>query len=381
MATTTVHLDSLRELATFRAEKGCAISLFVDLDPSLAPTAGDVATRVRAQLDAAGKSHGATRPDLAHEVRSGLKSDFERLNQFFAEEFDRDGAHGLAVFVAGLDNFWRVLTLPGSVPDAARVADDFLLSPLVPLIGRGEGALVAVVGREQGRVLALRAGRLEEIADRTEDAPGRHDQGGWSQARFQRHIENLAHEHYKSVAAELEHRFRTLDRPRIVVVCGEETRSEFADVLPAEVADAIVGWTTAEAHASEAELYEVVAPLLEEWRAQHEGEVAERWREETGRGARGTAGWADTLEAASDGRVELLLHQAGVQRDAHRCPACGRAALDATSCPLDGTTMEPRDDGLDLAVRLTLVHGGEVCALEHRQDLEPAEGIGAVLRF
>lgn len=381
MATTTVHLESLRELAAFRAQNGCAISLYVDLDPSLAPTAGDVATRVRSQLDAAGKSHGATRPDLAHEVRSGLKADFVRLEQYFEEEFDRDGAHGLAIFVAGPDNFWRVLALPSTVPDAARVADDFLLAPLVPLIGRGEGALVVIVGRERGRVLALRAGRLEEIADRTDDVPGRHDQGGWSQANYQRHIEKLAHEHYKAVAAELEHRFRRLSRPRIVVICGEETRFELSEVLSAEVADAIIGWTTADAHASEAELYEIAAPLLERWRAQRESEVVERWREEIGRGARGTSGWADTLEAASDGRVELLLHQAGVQKDAYRCPACGRAALDATTCPLDGTTMEPRDDGLDLAVRLTLVHGGEAYAIEHRSDLDPVEGIGAVLRF
>jgi hypothetical protein len=43
--------------------------------------------------------------------------------------------------------------------------------------------------------------------------------------------------------------------------------------------------------------------------------------------------------------------------------------------------MEPRDDGLDLAVRQTLAHGGEVCAIEFFQDLDPVEGIGAILRF
>ncbi len=112
-----------------------------------------------------------------------------------------------------------------------------------------------------------------------------------------------------------------------------------------------------------------------------ESEVIERWREETGKGARGASGWAETLEAASDGRVELLLYKEGVQRDAFRCPACGRAALDAITCPLDGTTMEDRDDGLDLAVRLTLAHGGDVIAVEHRQDLDPVDGIGALLRF
>ena len=69
-----------------------------------------------------------------------------------------------------------------------------------------------------------------------------------------------------------------------------------------------------------------------------------------------------------------------MQKDAYRCPACGRAAAAAITCPLDGTTMEHRDDGLDLAVRLTLAYGGDLLAVE-RQDLDPVEGIGAILRF
>jgi hypothetical protein len=77
----------------------------------------------------------------------------------------------------------------------------------------------------------------------------------------------------------------------------------------------------------------------------------------------------------------LLLYRTGVQKDAYRCPACGRAGVTATTCPLDGTTMEHRDDGLDLAVRLTLAYGGDLLAVEQRQDLEPVEGIGAILRF
>lgn len=381
MTTTTVSLDDLRELAAFRAENGCAISLYLDLDPSIVPTAGDTATRVRSLLDAGSKSHGARRPDLPHEVRQGLKADFERLERYFDSEFERDGAHGLAIFSAGLDNMWSVLQLPSSVPDTVRVADDFLLAPLVPLLGRGDGVLVAVVGREQGRVLALRRGRLEEIADRTEEAPGRHDQGGWSQSRFQRHTENVDHEHYRTVADELERAFRRLGRPRIVVVGTEEIRGEFAGALTTELQEAIIGSVTAEAHASSSELQEAVLPPLEEWRSNRENEAVERWREEAGRGARASSGWEKTLEAASDGRVELLLYQEGVQKNAFRCPACGRAALAASTCPLDGTTMEPRDDGLDLVVRQTLAHGGDVLAVKYRRDLDPVEGIGAILRF
>jgi peptide chain release factor subunit 1 len=379
--TTTVSLDGVRELAGFRAQNGCALTLYVNLDPSVAPTAGDVATRVRSLLDTAAKSHGATRGDLAHEVREGLKADLERLEAFFSDEFDRDGAHGIAVFAAGLDNAWSVLPLPWPVDDVVRVADDFLLAPLVPLIGRGNGALVAFVGREQGRILALRGGRLVLVADLTEETMSRHDQGGWSQSRFQRHVDNLAQDHYKTVAEEVEAQYRRLGKPRLVVVGGEDARTEFCAALSDEVQDAVIGTTAAEAHASDAELVEIVQPFLDGWRAERETTVLERWREEVGKNALGAAGWEATLDAASDGRVELLLYQRGVQQDARRCPACGRASLTASTCPLDGTTMETRDDGLDLAVRLTLAFGGDVLAVEHRQDLEPVDGIGAILRF
>ena len=44
----TVSWEKLKELAAFRAVRGRAVSLYLDLDPSIAPTAGDVATRANA---------------------------------------------------------------------------------------------------------------------------------------------------------------------------------------------------------------------------------------------------------------------------------------------------------------------------------------------
>ena len=47
----TVTWDGLRDLAGFRAQHGCAISLYLDLDPSATPTAADLTTRVNALID------------------------------------------------------------------------------------------------------------------------------------------------------------------------------------------------------------------------------------------------------------------------------------------------------------------------------------------
>jgi peptide chain release factor subunit 1 len=376
----TVTWDALRELAEFRAETGCAISFYLNLDPSISPTAGDADARVSSLLAQAERSDGANSSHLTHDQRRGLKADFARIADYFENEFSREGTQALAIFVAGLDNVWRVLSLGEPVPDKVRVGREFYLAPLVPLVGRGDGAIVAVVGRERGQLFRLRGGRLEEIVDRTEDAPGRHDQGGWSQANYARHIEKLVHEHLRGVAAELDRRVRRMRVP-VVIVSSEETRAEFDDLISPDTEKAVLGWTTAEAHAPPAELLKVVEPFLEEARMKAEAATIARWRDETGRGGRAASGWAETLEAASDARVELLLYQQGADHEAWQCPACGRLSLDGKSCPLDGTAMEQRDDGLDLSVHQTLAHGGTICAVTAHRDLDPVEGIGALLRY
>src|SRR6266545_2471040 len=242
-----VTWERLRGLARFRAENGCAVSLYLNLDPSEVPTARDAQMRMNALLAEAEKRDPS---DLTHHQRQGLKSDFERLARWFDDDFSRDGSLGLAIFTANLDNFWSTYQLAEPVSDHVKVGSDFYLAPLVPIVAREDGTIVAVVGREEGSLYRLRAGRLVEIADRTEQQPGQHDQGGWSQANYQRHIEKLVQEHLKGVA-----------------------------------------------------------------------EAIERRREEAGRHGRAASGWAQTLEAASDGRVDLLLFRDGADRRAWRCPA------------------------------------------------------------
>jgi hypothetical protein len=377
----TVSWDELRDLAGFEAENGFAISVYLDLDPSVVPTAGDAQTRLHSLLDGAARENGGKGRELTHQQRLALREDLERIRRYFEAEFERNGAHGLAIFCAGLDNVWRPLPLTEVVPDGIKVGQLLYLAPLVPLVGRGEGALVLVVSREQGRFYRLRAGRLEDLADYFEEQPRRHDQGGWAQARLQRHADELVHEHLKRVAEELDRLVRRLRKPQVVVVTNEETRGELEELLSHEVRSVIAGFAHAEAHAQPPELLAIIAPALERWQAARETEVVDRWSEEVGRNGRATSGWQATLEAASDARIELLLFRDGANHPAKRCPACGRLSVEGAKCPLDGRQLDDSADGLDLAVHQTLAHGGRVWAVRHRDDLDAGGGIGALLRF
>jgi len=377
----TITWDQLRELAGFRTENGCAISVYLNLDPRDVPTSGDAQTKMKSLLAEAERQLAGRKSSLGHAAREALKADVERIGRWFDADFDRDGVRGLAVFAASLDNFWSTVTVPEPLEDEVKICTELYLAPLARLVGRGEGVLVAFVGRERGQVYHLRAGQLVELADRTEEAPGRHDQGGWSQANYERHIENIVGQHLRRVAETLEACVRKLRGARVVLVGAEDIRSDFEAILSHEVKSCIVGWRTAEAHADATQLLETVRPVLAEWWAGREQQLLERWREEAGKNGRATSGWEQTLEAASDGRVDVLLVRDGADQGAYQCPACGRAQMADGSCPLDGTTLERRDDGLDLAVHQTLSHGGTVHVIRERRDLEPVGGVGALLRY
>jgi len=376
---TVVTEGLLRELAGFRAANGCAISIYVDFDPAGPPTVPAEKSRFHARVDEARKLAHRRASERGRECRYALEADFERIKGWADEQFDRDGARSLAVFASSADDLFRIVPLVQAVPDGWEVGPELWIAPLAGQVGAGEGALVAVVSRERGVLYQLHDGRLRETADDSTDVPGQHDQGGWSQARYQRHIENFVLRHLKAVGDDLEKTMHNR-RPPLVMVAPDELRSEIESTLSAEVRESIVGWVSADAHANEVELLQLVGPLLDEVRAREDEATLERWQERHGRGEKAAAGWKQTLEAASDARVEVLLVEEGAHHKAWSCPKCGRVYADGGKCPLDGTKLEPRDDAVDLAIHHTVLHGGTFVRLG-AGALGDADGIGAILRF
>jgi len=375
---TTVTDSVLRAISAFRAENGCAISLYIDLDPSSTPTTPHAESKFNAllsELEKAADSYGAAR-----DCRLALRDDLARIRTWWDDEFERDGAKGVAVFASSADGEFRVLPLAEPLGDLARIGSEFTVAPLAGQLSH-DGSLVAVLSRERGNVYRSSGGRLVEIVDESEETQGQHSQGGWSQARYQRHIEHLVQQHLKTVGQEIDKQARGGGGLQMVVVAPEELRGEIEGALSSEAREAVVGWATAEAHAGPNELLDVVRPLLDEARARQEQEALEQWQEEHGRGGRAAAGWKQTLDAASDGRVAvLLLDESSAGHRAWVCPQCGRASADGGKCPLDDAKLEEAPDAAELAIHRALAGGGAIVRLG-AGALGDAAGVGATLRY
>ena len=80
--------EQLRELAAFRAQHGSAVSLYMGLDPSIVPTAGDLASHTRSMLARAERQLDERRT-FSHDERKALTRDLERIKGWFGSAGNR----------------------------------------------------------------------------------------------------------------------------------------------------------------------------------------------------------------------------------------------------------------------------------------------------
>jgi peptide chain release factor subunit 1 len=369
--------DVVRSLAVVRSEGAGCVSLYLDLDPATVPTPGDLASHVTALVDEARRRGEAWSEHAGHAEAMALREDLDRTRRFLEEELDRTGAYGLALFVSGPDT-WRELRLPGAVEDAVHIGSSFVVAPLVPFVERDRDVVLAVVGRERGTIWRAGDGRVDEVEDLSRRGQGWHDQGGWSQSRYQRGLEVEAREHMRDVAEAIADLVRPGSGTLLAVACLEERRAEFEGLLVPHVRESLVGWLDYDRHADGDDFRPAIERLLDERVRDEREALLASWREEHGQsGGKASMGWAETLEAAADAAVDVLVVD-GTTREAYECPSCGRGDLEPGACALDSTPLrEVLGGALELAIRATLEHGGVVrVAPEATED-----GAVALLRF
>lgn len=373
--------DRLRALAETETRTGKVLSLFFNLDPTEFGTIPARATEVNAVLDEAERLARNGDVSLSHDDREGLKADVGRVRELVTG-MDKSGARGLAVFACGARSMLEVLRLPRGVANRVAVGDRPDLEPLTR-IGTSETWWVVLVSRQTSRVLAGNLDGLVEIGRVEDEIHGWHDQGGWSQARYQRSVENEAKAHLKHAADDLRERLGRAGSVDGILIGGTaETVSAFQDVLHPDVARCVEGRIECDVeHTSPDEVLRAAEPALRQAQVARDRELIARYEQGVGTGERAAKGLSEVLAAVHERRVEALLVREGFRAAGQRCPRCGWLGITAGGqCPADGTMTEAVEDVAGLAIGATLAQDAKVRVIEH-PALDGAGGIAAVLRF
>jgi peptide subunit release factor 1 (eRF1) len=352
MAANTITRGRLRRLAELRPEHGLVLSVFFNLDPSEFATPAARSTEINSVVTAAAKKVDEAE-NLDHDARAALRADVNRVREVLSgSDLASNGTHGLAIFACGPADVLEVLRLPHPIESRAVVDDHACVEPLLRK-GTEERWCVLLVNRKTARIFLGTVDGLEEVDHIEGDTHRQHDQGGWSQARYQRSVEQEKLNHVGHALDTLFARFKRRPFDHLVVGAPEELVGEVEGRLHPYLQRKLAGRIGIDVENSSAgDVRQAAGEVVERHAAQVEREALDRMQQGIGRGDRGVSRPEAVMDALEQGRVEILL----LAED-----------FDAPE--------------LDQAVEKAITQSAQVLVIRHHDDLAMHGGIGAVLRF
>ncbi|MDQ3549724.1 MAG: hypothetical protein M3439_13000, partial [Chloroflexota bacterium] len=342
---------------------------------------------------------------LAHD---SLTADIERITGWLDGQVD-PSAHGVFIVACLNTGVFEALSL--NIPVETRVVTG--PTPALTMLGRlaEDYAGFAVIHADQQNGFIgffSQAAREHGVTLTGSEYPRKHQQGGFSQRRFQNRAGEKVDAFTRAIAEET--RKALEDHPvEMIVLAGDESiTSALNEALHQSIKERVIGSVPVEIRANTDELLEAVLPIVAEAERQQELDAVGRVNDGQGPGGHAAAGAEDVLTALQSGQVMTLV----MNDDFH-----GSGWADFT-LPVYGTGAPPKkhpaggevdqivevaleDEIVRLAVQtgadIEIVHssvpvdtapdapirnaGDDFPRSEAAQILDQFGGVGAILRF
>jgi len=294
--------------------------------------------------------------------------------------------NGVAIFsCSGHGTFF---TYPSIIPFENRcfISGLPILQPLVRLLSQYQNTLTVMVETDSARLLEVSLeGMMDEISIESY-VPGRHDQGGWAQMRYQRHIKDHMDKHHKEVAEHLTELFDTGKYKRVILIGQDRILANFKAFLPERVRQQIAETFSMDFSEERSKvLRRLFERLLQKEREEINRQIREL-KEKAFKGGVASFGLNGTLEALNGGRVHALYLLTSFSQSGAKCTRCGSLipippkGEGRGPCPFCREKTNVTDLGEEM-VRSALRQDGEVKWVEENPILKENEGVGASLRF
>ncbi len=375
----SISIDAeLRRLASVADADGAVATLYLDARGQDQHQREAIRTFVRRSLAEAGR---AWRGPAA--AGAGLEADLARIERY-VEELTARGvggrAPGIALFACAAADLFVDLRAPVPFRNQFGVGGALLLAQLSLLSDEYEPALVALVDAESARIFQSALGGMLWELDLASNVPGRHKQGGWAQARYQRHIRAHRDEHHKAVAAVLAEGLNGQGIRHLVLGGPQQAQRNLRWFLPAEAERRIIAELDLPVRAALARVQEAVREALRAWERRQEEEAVRDLLDRAGSPGQAALGLANTLDAVNRRAVHLLLVSERFAAAGWACRACGGLQAAATlGCPTCGGELASADLR-EAIVAAALRAGAGIEWVAAQPALERLGGVGALLR-
>ncbi|MGE3507505.1 MAG: Vms1/Ankzf1 family peptidyl-tRNA hydrolase [Vicinamibacterales bacterium] len=329
--------------------------------------------------------------------RQSLAED-EALIRAFLADVD-PAANGLALFACSGSGLFEAMPLLAPVPEHELViSDQPHLYTLARVLDAFPRYAVVVADTHTARVIVLAVNAVER-SERVENRKTkRHKMGGWSQARFQRHVDHFREQHAKEVIDALARVVRDEGIESIIIGGDEVIVPLLEATMPKDLADRLVDVIRLDIRTPEHLILRRTLDVMRQQDATTDRDrVAALFDAHRG-GGLATVGLEDTRRALELGQVDELLLTADVDtiRPAPMPATAWPEGVGSPSLPphdgrpessrpsAAGTDATRADDVMRAADALIVQARQTAASIRFIEDpdlLKGVGGVGALLRF
>jgi peptide subunit release factor 1 (eRF1) len=314
---------------------------------------------------------------------SGIERDLGRIYRF-AEEQQTHGSPttALAIFACGPANFWEVHELNAPVRDRVVVAEAPFVRPLVRLLSEQQPYEIVLSDHANARFFLWREGNVEPHGELSTDVPREDEIHRMAQDQFRHHQQDWQHKHVKQTSERLLSHLQGQNFKGLWVGAKEDVARALESNLHSYLKEKWCGQFPIDIHASESEIRERVAPLIEAHERKLRADLMQRLETAAKSGGVGAIGLEDTLTEFQLGKVMTLLIERNFAAPGGRCTNCGSLTLvGAKPCPYCSSKVKALKNVVDELSEEAFINGAEVIFVPEGEGLEKLGHIGTLLRF
>ena len=257
------------------------------------------------------------------------------------------------------------------------------LYPMIKLVSRNRRFAVVQADTNSAHIYVFGRGEIFSREDIQNEKTNRSEVGGWSQMRYQRHIDNFHQQHAKEIVAELEKLVRN-DRIERLILAGDE--SVIIPILKAELTkeleDKVVDSMALNVNAPEHEVLESAERLIHRHEAIEDLKAVENLKEQDYENGLGTTTVGKVLPALLNGQVQELFVSSNFEAIDYNIGQVNKIFKDY-SPGIDEDLPSAKQTGLviDEILRLAVQTADDIRFIEDESLLKESGGVGALLRY
>ena len=335
------------------------------------------ASFVRKEVPARAKTYPLRSP-----ARASIDRDTERIHKYLQEEV-QPASNGIAIFAcAGADEFFEAVQLEVPLPEHQLYVDHQPhLYSLARLLDQYRRYAVLLADTNGARLFVFSTGERMQAKEVQNTKVSHTSVGGWSQARYQRHVKNYHLHHAKEVVDVLGQVVQQ-DKIEQIILAGDEVIIPvLREQMPPPLLDKVIDILRLDITTPEYEIVQAALVALREQDAKDDEEKVGRLLDAFRSGGLAVVGVPDTLAALANGQVDELVLSATVEN--FQAEEAGDALLKARAPEGESNSNPPSPAVLvaDELVTRARQSSAHITFIENAALLAEVGGVGARLRY